>query len=471
MGHNLHSRFSRPASAEGSVTLVSLCLMTTLGIALASYLALSSRSAQLSNRLLHREKAQQLAQVGLEEALWALNHNNWAGSGADGSTSWSISGLNRATTLTYGISGAGSTGLINLTVANFASSGPTWPTITSHATVTLQSGETFKKSVQATTAPAPLFSNAIASADSYVSFVAAGTVDSWNSDPDDNPATPAVAYSFTAGNPVNYSAVVAGRGNGTTGVILTQATVRGYVATFGLPVSYSTSGSPPASVVGPATPAGTAIDSARLGKSAFVPISDVFEITLPATNGANFGGLINNALALVSALLSAPGADVYKTSGNLSILGIPLLSPSITIDRPIKLIVDGDLSISGAGQITVTATGSLELFVAGDVSIGGSGLLNQTREPRKLALFSYSSSTSDALEYTSASNFCGVIFCAHKPIDIRQNATFEGALLSRQFVRFSTNATSPVFHYDAALRSARFSGVPAPYVIKQVTDL
>src|SRR5437868_4562143 len=58
---------------RAAVTLVALCLTTTLGIALASYLALSNRSAQLSNRLINLDKAQQLAQTGLEEALWALN--------------------------------------------------------------------------------------------------------------------------------------------------------------------------------------------------------------------------------------------------------------------------------------------------------------------------------------------------------------------------------------------------------------
>ncbi len=474
MGRDDQSHITLPDAARGSVTLVSLCLMTTLGIALASYLALTSRSAQLSIRLLNRERAQQLAQVGLEEALWALNQNNWAGSGAEGSTAWAVSGANRTATLTYALSGKGGSGQVVLTVANYASTGPTWPTIASTATVTLPSGETFTKSVQATTGPAPLFNNAIASADSYVSFVAGGTVDSWNSDPDNNSATPMVAYSFTAGTPVNYSAVVAGRGNGSYGVLLTQATVRGYVATFGLPVSYSTSGSPAASVVGPTTASGTAIDSARLGKSAFVPIADVFTVTPPTLNVTSFN-LIQFLLNLIGGVLNLPaGVNNCKINGDLTIdppgpLWAP--TPNITIDKPIQMIVDGDFTIRDNGRLTITSTGSLQLFVTGDVSIGGNGILNETNDPKKLAIFSTSTATSDSLEYTTSQNFCGVIFCEHKPIDIRQNATFYGALLSRQYVRFSTNATSPVFHYDAALRSTRFSGVTTPYLIKTVTDL
>jgi hypothetical protein len=373
--------------------------------------------------------------------------------------------------MTYPLPNAGASGTVTVTVANFANTGPTWPTITSAATITLGGGQTFTKTLQASTGPLPIFANAIASSDAYVSFVAGGTVDSWNSDPDNNPATPAVAYSFTAGNAANYTAVVAGKTNGTYGVALTQATVRGYVSTFGLPISYSTSGSPTGSVVGPTTPVAVKVDTARLGKSAFVPLTDDIVVTLPSTSGPNYGGLINNLLSLVATLLSAPaGTDVFKTSGSLNILGIPLLAPSITIDRPIKLIVNGDLDISGAGKITITATGSLQLFVSGDVTIGGNGIQNLTGDTKKLAIFCTNSSTTDALEYTTSAGFTGVIFCENKPIDIRQNATFHGALLSRGYVRFSTNATAPVFHYDSSLRSFRYEHVTTPYVIRSMTE-
>lgn len=456
---------------QGSITLASLCLLTVLSIALSSYLSLCRQSTQLSSRLLQQDRARELAQVGFEEALWALNQNQWSSSGPDGSGAWTTTGSDRNVTLSYSLPSQNASGQVTLTVANYSSTGPTWPSITSAATLTLPSGQSFSSTLQASTQPAPLFGNAIASSESYVSFIAGGTVDSWNSDPDNNPATAAVAYSFTAGNAANHNAVIAAQGNGTYGVVLTQATVRGYVSTFGLPVSYSTSGSPMGRVVGPATATGVNIDAERLGKSAFLP-TGVFGVTFPATNGPNFGGLINNTLALVSALLLAPpGTNVYKTSGTLDVLGIPLLAPSLTIDRPIKLIVNGALNISGLGQITVTSTGSLELYVTGDVNISGNGMRNQTQDPKKLAIFCTSSSTSDALEYNTTADFCGVIYCENKPIDIRQNATFSGALLSRQYVRFSTNATAPVFHYDTALRQVRFSQVSTPYLIKRVMEL
>lgn len=463
------------ADARGeraSITLATLCFVTVMAIATASYFALCRSSYYNSTRQVRETKARELAQVGLEEALWALNQNTWSGSGPTSTTAWATVGANRSVTLDYGSLGQGATGQVTLTVANYASAGPTWPTITSAATVTLGDGSTVAKTLQAAAGPTPLFGNAIASVNSYVSFVTGGTVDSWNSDPDNNAATAAVPYAFTAGSPANYAAVVAGNDNGTFGVVLNQALVNGYVATFGKPVSYSTSGSPGGMVKGPATAGSVKVDPARLGQSAFIPAASVFTVVPPPASGPNFGGLIGTILDLVGALLGAPSsAEVYKVNGDLTILGVPLLSPNLTVDnRAMKLIIDGDLTIGGSGKITVNSNASLKIFVAGDVSIGGNGIQNLTQDPRKLAIFCTSGSTSDSVQYTTSADFCGVIYAENKPIDIRENATFYGALLSGQYVRFSTNATAPNFHYDSSLRNVRFSNISTPYLLNQVTE-
>jgi hypothetical protein len=455
---------------RGSITLMSLCLTTALGIALSSYLALCSRSLESGARLTQQARAHELAQIGLEEALWALNQDAWSASGPDSNIAWTTSGANRQAVLTYPLTGG--TGQVALTISNYASSGPAWPTITAAATFTPVAGSAFSVTLQAATGPAPLFSNAIASAGSYVSFIAGGTVDSWNSDPDNNPATPAVPYSFTATNPANYAAVVAGRDNGSHGVVLTQAEVRGYLSTFGQPVSYATSGLPSGKVVGPTTSAEVKVDPLRLGRSAFVPAASTFAVELPSMNGSNFGGVLHAVLALVNTLMGAgPDIDTYRIEGDLILVGTPILGPNVNVTRPLKLVIDGNLTISDAGQITVSGNGSLVLIVAGDVSIGGLGIRNETGDPRKVALFCTGASTTDAVEFTTAEDFCGVVYCENKPIDIRANATFYGALLSQQYVRFSTNATAPVFHYDAALRSARFDVVKTPYILQGLTQL
>ncbi|HWA27888.1 MAG TPA: hypothetical protein VG734_19690 [Lacunisphaera sp.] len=463
---------------RGSSTLVALMLTTALGVAVGSYLALISHGQQMGIRQFQNDRADELAQVGLEEALWALNQDNWSGSGPAGNTPWTTAGTTRSVILDYGSLGHGATGQVALSVANYASTGPVWPTVAVTATVTLNDGRAISRTLQATTGPAPLFANAIASAEAGVSFAAGGTVDSWNSDPDDNPATAAVAYSFTAGNAANYGAVVAGRDDGTYGVVLTQATVRGYVATFGQPASYSVSGSPPGRILGPTTASGVDIDNTRLGRTAFVPFAPVFSVTLPATSGPTYGGLLSSLLSIVTTLLVGgipSGVDTYRYSGNLSLNGglvLPLIGPpaNLTVDRPLKLIVDGNLVISGTGSITIKNTGSLELFVAGDVTIGGNGIINENVEPAKCAIYCTSTSTTDSLQYTTTADYRGVIYCENKPIDISSNATFYGAMLSRKQIRFTGGATAPIFHYDTALRTTRFSGIKTPYVVRELTQ-
>ncbi len=463
---------------RASVTLVTLCLMTALAIALGSYIALCSRSAQLSTRTISSDQSLQLAQTGLEEALWALNQNSWASSGPASNTVWSTSGANRTVTLTYTLPSPHGTGQVVLTIADYASTGPTWPTITSAATLTLPSGETFTKTLQAATGPAPLFANAIASSDSYVSFTDRGTVDSWNSDPDNDSSTAMVPYSFAVGNASNYNAVIAGRTDnaGTYGVILTNATVNGYVTTFGLPISYSTSGSPMAKVVGPLTATGTNVDPTRLGKSAFVPTTSVFTVSLPATSGPYYGGVVATVVNLVTKLLSVPTFDTFKTgSGGLD---VDALNP-VTITRPIKIIVDGDLKIEPAtlflpllrGKITISGAGSLQLFVSGDVIIDGDGFDNQTNQAKNLAIYCTGTGTSPSISYLSDKPFCGVIYAENRAIDIQQNGPFYGALLSRQSIRFRGSATNPTFHYDAALRKTKFGGIDTPYIISRLTEL
>jgi hypothetical protein len=456
-----------------SVTLVALCFTSILGIALSSYLALYQRSYDFSTHQLLNDKTRQLAQTGLEEALWALNQNTWTSSGPSSNTAWTVSGADRTVVLTFPALGQGATGSVALTVANYASTGPTWPVITSTATVTLAGGRIFKKILRGTTGPAPLFGNAIASARSYVSFTSQGTVDSWNSDPDNNAATAASAYSFTAGNAGNYAAVIAADDSGTTSISLSRATVYGYLATTGKSVSYSTSGSPPGRVKGPTTAAGVDIDAERIGKSAFIPADTVFTVTPPPLPPGT-----PDLFDILTALLTISPADseIYGSPSGFDIpSGLLGLGTTLNIDRPVRMVVNGNFSIGtgvlGPAKIVVRPPdGSLQIFVTGDVTIGGGGIVNQTNDPRKVAIFSTSSATADSITYTTATNFCGVIYSENKPIDVQANATFFGALLSGQYVRFSGGATNPQFHYDTALRQVRFSGITTPYIITLLTE-
>ena len=63
-------------SERGSALLASLCFAMVMAIALGSYLTLCTRSLQLSTRNLNSAHSVELAETGMEEALWALNKND-----------------------------------------------------------------------------------------------------------------------------------------------------------------------------------------------------------------------------------------------------------------------------------------------------------------------------------------------------------------------------------------------------------
>jgi hypothetical protein len=63
---------------KGSVVLVALCFLAVLGLALASYLAVSHQAVKLSNREYQRSISLQLAESGIEQSLWSFNWNNWS---------------------------------------------------------------------------------------------------------------------------------------------------------------------------------------------------------------------------------------------------------------------------------------------------------------------------------------------------------------------------------------------------------
>jgi hypothetical protein len=108
------------------VTLVALCFVTVLGITLAGYMAVCSRSMQLSNRTYQARTSQQLAEMGIDEAMRAFNKNDfntWTNSGltVTWDTTTYAASKRAVATISYpaGKFGQGVTGSVKIRVDNF----------------------------------------------------------------------------------------------------------------------------------------------------------------------------------------------------------------------------------------------------------------------------------------------------------------------------------------------------------------
>lgn len=418
------------SSERGAALLAALCFATVLAIALGSYLTLCTRSLQLSTRHLSSTHSVELAETGLEEALWALNKTDWT-------NGWTLTGATATKTLGGFAYDNGVTGSVSLTVTNYNGSlgATTARTVTATGTTTLADGTTSRRTLTTSSAQAPLFLNAVTGTTGRVKFRSAGTVDSYNSAAPDLDATA-----------LGYSAIVASGSTSTTAatVQLTNAQIKGYVATLSTGPSYSTS----AKVIGPATPATTKIDSARLSTSPYQPLFDEIAPGGTATLLPAGTATIGTAGAASPALYSAT---------DLTLSGSDIL----TIDGPVTLNITGNLSISNTAKIVLTATGTLEIHLSGDLLLNGNGIQNLTKLPKNLLIAAKADNVYDTLGMSTNTPFYGVIYTPNNSLTISNSQTIYGAIVAKSV----TFTASPALHYDVSLRDTVFRGLDTPYAI------
>lgn len=418
-----------PAGRRGSALLAALCLAAVLAIALGSYLTVCLRSLQMSTRHLSSAHGVELAETGMEEALWALNKNDW-------SNGWTVAGTTATKTLGGFAYDNGITGSVRLTVTNYNGSlgAGVVRTVTATGTTAFADGTTSSRTLAATSAKAPLFLNALAATTGRVRLRVAGTVDSYDSRTDPDAAS------------VGYSAILSSSATTTTAatVQLTNAQIKGYVATLSTGPSYSTS----AKVVGPATPVATKIDSARLSTSPYQPIFEELAPTGTALFLPAGTATVGNAGDTTPAFYSTTDVDLSGTQ-------------VLTVEGPVVLNVTGSLAVSSSAKIVIAATGSLEIHLAGDLILNGNGVQNLTKRPKNFVIIAKADNYYDTLGMATNTPFHGVIYTPNNSLTITNSQTIYGAIVAKA-VTFSA---SPVFHYDVSLRESVFAGIDTPYAI------
>ena len=420
---------------RGAALLAALCFATVLAVSLGSYITMCYRTLELSSRSVQNASSVALAEMGMEDALWALNKNDWSG--------WTITGTTASKTLS-GISlDGGLTGTVALTITSYNGTAGT-RTVTAKGTATLANGSTISRTLTATSARAPLFVNAVAATTGTVRFTAAGTssvIDSYNS-----------ALGAYGGQTATYSAILSAGSTSTSAatVQLTNAQVKGYVATLNTGPSYGTS----ALLKGPSTPDTTKIDNNRISTSPYQPLFEIRTVTGAGTTLAN--PPLDSTTVLGTAGATSPA--IYYSTG-LDLRG----TTRLRVEGPVRLVVNGQFYIGlygGSPQIELTPDGSLEVFASGDIAIYGNGIKNRSRAPERLAI--YGTSTLTVPDMNTNENFHGVIYTPNGDYTVASNNEIHGAIVARN-VTFS--GTAPAVHYDLNLRNTVFSGLDTPFAV------
>jgi hypothetical protein len=456
--------------------LAALCIAMVFAISLASYVALTFNSLAMSTRNVGTQRCLEVAEAGIEQALYALNNSDWSG--------WTVTTAAGTTTATAQFTmtsagfvstsssptplnlGNGMNGQVNLTVSFGAGSPASLQTLTSQGVITLPAGSmttgtnqpTFTRTLSYNGgstgySPAPVFVNAIAAVSSRITMSSAPTIDSfpsWN--------TSTHSYQNYSTTVAGYSAVVASSSttSATATVNIGNGTLKGYVTGYdyfspGTTNWFSYSGS--AKLQGPNTPGGTSIDSNRI-LSTVVPYQPVYPMPVPSTlpstlpAAATMGSPWPNYLYATCSLGVTNGTipGVYNASG----IYIPA-GNTVTITGPVVLEVNGPIAVYGAIQLAGN-TASLAIYaLGGNMTVSGQGITNLNGLPlaKRLAIIGPTTPPGYSISITQTTPFYGVIYNPCATVTIGGNSTITGSIVGS---RVSITG-SPAIHYDTSLRS------------------
>lgn len=467
---------------RGSALLAALCFCVVLGIALASYVGICYQALQTSSRNNNSTHSLELAETGLEEALWALNQKDptiW------GTTGWTLNNGSSPKIATKTLDafsfGNGVTGAVTITIENYdgyvdatntpATNGPR--TITVAGVTTLADGSKITRRLLASTQVAPLFVNAVASVNpdsssqnssSYggVQLVSGGTVDSFDSNPV-IPSGETAEQQLERERLARYAAVI----SSATNVMLVSTHIAGYVAagadSSGAPrISYGSN----AKLAGPSTPSSAEIDPSRLSSSPYQP---VFDIVAPNDVYVHTGSFPGLPLTAGASTIGTPGETTYYFPGSDIALSnsVPLV-----VAGPVVIVTSGNFTITSEGQIIVEVGASLEIVMTGSgrkLLLGGQGILNQTELAKNVGIFA--SQPLQEAEISTEQEFYGVIYAPNSDLIVSSDSDFHfyGSIVGKNVLVYG----SPNIHYDLDLRrrTTSFSSIDTPFTVSSWQEI
>jgi Tfp pilus assembly protein PilX len=431
----LASAAAKASGQRGAVLIVTLLIMAVLALALTSYVSLNLSSARMAQRGFQQAAAFNLAEAGAEEALWSFNQAN-AGSG-NAWDDWTLASGTAKRRFT-GFNLGSATGSVKVYVDNHTPTGNARPSVVALSTVEATGGASVSKMVEVTLRRRSRFSAGLMAKDTLTFAGNNVSVDSWNSDPDNNPATAPVPYSETTRNDRGSVASVAVE---MRKVLINQADVYGYVYTGGATPEVGENGS----IKGRNTPDDVRIDPARVATDFSANFPDV---TAPADGFW---------LPWLPSSLGVPGRATKWRCPNLSLNG----KQTLTIYGDVTLVLTGGpgtrtIDVTGQASILVTANSSLTVYSEGDLLIAGNGLANANIRPSTCLIYgTHTRSGGQRIQIAGNGALKAAIYAPNADITINGNGDIFGGAVGNT-ITLTGNAA---FHYDESLENLD-SGMP-----------
>lgn len=414
----MNAKLISAAKKRGSVLVVTVLLSTGLALALGSFIVLTVTSSKLSSRSFFANGSLDIGEAGLEEAIYALNHNDWTGW-----TTHSSGTNNKQLILPTFDFGQGTTGTVKVVVYGALTSSN--PMIVSEGTITPAFGSPFSKQIKVVVGRRSHFANGLVAKDTITFSGGNAEVDSFISD-DPNFSTGG-AYDAAKRRDRGSAASI----NVTTDAIsLSNADIWGYAATG----RYDPSAGPNGTILGADSPVGIKIDPARVTHD----FTANFDPETTTATGVSLGNIDDNDT------VGSGGTETYVATSMANTNG-----KNITINGHITLIMTGSIDIKGA--LTIGPNSSLTIYTPRDVEIGGNGVANNTGLAKNFVIYGTAASPGAQTIFLHGNGILvASVYAPNANIELKgggSSGEMSGSVVGNT-IKITGNYA---FHYDEAL--------------------
>lgn len=416
--------------------ITALLLTAGIAIAIAGYLNLSRNALKLSHRTFFANDAGNLAEVGLEEALYCFNLMGTGTAPATAWTGWTISATNAMRTLTPFNRDQNAIGIVKVYVKGYNGTDSA-PYVISQATITpFDGGAPIVKVMQIKINYNPDNLPAALVAINGLTLNGNSYADSFNSNPSGSATGPWAVYP-ASGATSNTNAIVQ-----TGSVTVANGKVKGDLK-LGAAVA-----TPPASDY-----TGTVTTS----YSASFPLP-VYPTVASVSQSYNLAATVPATLPRGGDLPATDGRYYYFCSG------ATITTTSITAGKNVTIV--GTTTKLNSG-FTLPATATCSIYMDGVVSVSGVNALKNTAWAGAMRIYT---STASAC---SMGNTTSITACVYAP-NAALSFTSSGKMIGSYVAKTISAVTGQDIHYDAAVRLSSTAGaweVVSWYEMQSSADL
>lgn len=422
---------------RGAVLVVAMLVASILGISLVSYLRLNLGSLTLANRSFYTAAAMNLAETGVEEALWCFNQQTAGAAPAVAWTGWDRSnGVSARRAFTDLLLSANATSKVAVYTDQFDPASGSQPKIVARAEVRLPDRTgTIQKWVEVALRRRSRYAMGLVAKNQITFRGNLATVDSWNSLYKDDGTARAAFTDYSAavkhdkGSVGSASVAVAS-------VAVNNADIWGYVSVGSSSASGVSVGSN-GTIAAFGNPQGT-VDSSRIATD----FTTNFDVVSDPGTGTVITGTFPSTIG------TAGTTTVYRYAGTIT--------KSFTVQGNVTLILTagaGDVvRMTGGDTMSVAVNSSINLYASGDLRFTGNGITNLTNNATAVQIFGIKPTTGQQIEIGGGAFFKGLVYAPNADIKLNGNPDVMGSLVGNT-IDVVGNAQ---FHYDESL--ANFGG-------------